>query len=345
MSERLRMHEDKFDLKKPTKEQLLDLGGRVEAFSAALQYETESPLEDLERERIEIVRSIQQAAEKLNREKCVVPVSGGLDSAVSLQLAIQALGKEKVIGLYIPNRFTESISTECIKLLEDELRITIKQTDVLEKLCAQYPGYTDSAKAAEEKEAQNPPGSEDPNWLRYLRGEYKGYGKMMNYLFVTSVMRTAIVQAEALINDAFFISSPNKTEKDVGLYTSGGPDCGGDLQPIVHLSKTEVRQMARHIKVPDEIIDRVATGDLGPVLSDEKSMGCTFVLIDLILKAHNEYQLEPKDIAMVLEGVFVEQMPQLEAIGYTDPLRIINYIIEMNELAKAPGGTPYKRQA
>lgn len=320
-----------------------EIDPQVGAFLDALEYERETTLRDPERELEKICDVFRGTAEKLGREKCVIAVSGGLDSAVVAKAAVRALRPENVTLIYLPNEFTEKKSDECIEALAADLGVEIEtDREIIDNICNQIPGYRESADAAKERVAQNPPGSEDPNWVRYLRGEYEGYGQYMTYLYAPVVTRAAMLQLRAHHDDGFVATCPNKTEEDMGLYTQGGPDCGGDVQPLAHLSKTQVRELGHHLQLPEEITGRVPTGDLGPVLADEKSMGAPYSLIDLIIVANEDFGLDRDQIVEALKDEFAARAEQLVETGYTDPQKVVDIVLETSKLAKGPGGTPYK---
>jgi NAD+ synthase len=78
------------------------------------------------------------------------------------------------------------------------------------------------------------------------------------------------------------MGSSNKTELLTGYFTKYG-DGGVDLMPLGDLYKCQVRQLARHMGVPQEIIDKTPTAGLWPGQSDEGEMGASYDDIDLIV--------------------------------------------------------------
>jgi NH3-dependent NAD+ synthetase len=138
------------------------------------------------------------------------------------------------------------------------------------------------------------------------------------------------------------LTAPNRTEKEVGLYTDGGPDCNGDMQPIVHLSKTQVFQLARNIEgFPRRILERVPTGDL-KTPPDEVALGAPFPLVDLILAAHIKFGLGRREIVSQLGEQFEKYASPLADLGYTDPALVVDNIIDAYDLSRDKGRIPLK---
>jgi NAD+ synthase len=78
------------------------------------------------------------------------------------------------------------------------------------------------------------------------------------------------------------IGTGNKTELLLGYFTKYG-DAGVDILPIGDLYKTQVRQVARYLKLPKEIIDKVPSAGLWPGQTDEAEIGAGYEEIDNIL--------------------------------------------------------------
>jgi NAD+ synthase len=78
------------------------------------------------------------------------------------------------------------------------------------------------------------------------------------------------------------MGSSNKTELLTGYFTKYG-DGGVDLMPIAGLYKTQVRQLARHLRLPESIISKLPSAGLWPGQTDEGELGITYELLDLVL--------------------------------------------------------------
>lgn len=317
---------------------------RAELFQIAKEYELESPLANPEQEADHIVDKIKEVAKSLGKEKAIIALSGGLDSTVVLDLAIKALGKENVMGLYMPNEFTLDETHRTLEIIKETYGIPIKTID-LDELSYKIPGYEASAEYArnklEESYRKETAEKKKSNWVKYLSGEYDKYAESMRYLFASTSMRAALFQLESLCNNAVMLTAPNKTEKETGLYVDGGPDCNGDMQPIVHLYKMQVFQLGKHLGIPKEILERVPTGDMKS-LPDEESLGAPYALVDLILLAHTVFRLDKKEIISSLVDEFKKYAPQLAELGYTNPETVVENIVDSYELSRDKAKKPFK---
>lgn len=309
-------------------------------FSLKQYIEEETELRNPKLEIEKISKEIKETMEKLNRERVIIAVSAGLDSTVVLAEAIKAVGKEKVTCLFLPNEFTLDETHELIADVKDMGAEVI--TIDLDPILKTIPGYEESAEYARTKLADSYKKEEEKGrsgWVKYLSGDWNKYAESMRYLFATSSLRSAILQMEGLCRNALVLTAPNRTEKEVGLYTDGGPDCNGDMQPIVHLSKGQVRQLAKHIDgFPEKILERVPTGDLNAP-PDEIALGAPYSLIDLILVAHIKFGLSRREIISQLSESFEKHAGQLTDLGYKDPAVVVDNIIGAYELSKNKGKT------
>ena len=313
-------------------------------FNLGEYIEKEAELPDPEQEIDRIATRIKETMEKFNRERVIIAVSAGLDSTLLLAEAIKGVGKERVTCLYLPNEFTEDETRE---LIEDVKNLGAETIEIdLDPILKTIPGYEESAEYARKKlsdsyKRENNDKSKS-GWVKYLSGDWNRYAESMRYLFATSSLRSALLQTEGLCRNALVLTAPNRTEKEVGLYTDGGPDCNGDMQPIVHLSKTQVFQLARSIEnFPPRILKRVPTGDL-KTPPDEVALGAPFPLVDLILGAHLKFGIGRREIISQLGGQFEKYANQLANLGYTDPALVVDNILDAYELSRDKGSTPFK---
>ena len=184
----------------------------------------------------------------------VIAISGGIDSALVLSLTVAALGPEKVRAVMMPERdiTPEGDITDVIHLT-DAYEVTcdiVEITPALESLTAILPFY-------------------DPE-NRLSSGNVRPRVRMLVSYHYANTLNMMV------------IGSSNKTELLTGYFTKHG-DGGVDLLPLGDLYKCQVRQLARYMKVPEEIIKKTPTAGLWPGQSDEGEMGASYDTIDLIL--------------------------------------------------------------
>jgi NAD+ synthase len=95
--------------------------------------------------------------------------------------------------------------------------------------------------------------------------------------------RMMVLYAEAQARGFLVCGTGNKSELLTGYFTKHG-DGGVDVQPIGDLYKTQVRQLAQHLKVPKPILAKPPSAGLHPGQTDEKDMGLTYGQLDAILR-------------------------------------------------------------
>lgn len=95
--------------------------------------------------------------------------------------------------------------------------------------------------------------------------------------------------------DALVCGTENRTENFLGYFTRFG-DAASDFEVINHLYKTEVRALAKHLHVPQEIIDASPSAGLWEGQTDEKELGFTYEEIDAVLGLHFDERLSVTEI-------------------------------------------------
>ncbi|MDD4677086.1 MAG: NAD+ synthase [Candidatus Cloacimonetes bacterium] len=231
------------------------------------------------------VAFIQDYGAKSNFAKLVIGLSGGIDSALVAALAVQAMGKKSVFAYNLPHRNSHPESAADASLMANHLDIplqTIKIDDLVEQYFEHYAPEANPLRKG--------------NWMARIR---------MNILYDQAAKHNALV-----------IGTSNRSEYWVGYFTQFG-DSACAFEPIAHLYKTEVWEIAREIGLPEKIIQKTPTADLWSGQSDEAEMGITYPVLDSILKYLTEGlpkpDVEEKTIAKVKQMIeksnFKRQMP------------------------------------
>jgi NAD+ synthase len=205
---------------------------------------------------------IRSEITRVGYSRAVVNLSGGLDSAVSCVLAAQALGPENVLALRLPYKSSAPDSLEHAQMLMDQLGVqslTIPITEMVDPLLERFPDMSPVRK-----------------------------GNIM----ARARMIVAYDQSEAF--KGLVVGTGNKTEILLGYTTLYG-DSACALNPIGDLYKTQVRQLARALDVPEPIIAKPPSADLWAGQTDEGELGFTYEEVDKLLHLLVDQRYRPEE--------------------------------------------------
>jgi NAD+ synthase len=223
-----------------------------------------------------LVRFIHNEITRTGYSRAVINLSGGIDSAVSCALAAEALGPENVLAIRIPYKTSAPDSLEHAQLLIDQLNIqslTLPITEMVDPLIERFPDMSKTRK-----------------------------GNIM----ARARMIVAYDQSEAF--HGLVIGTGNKTEILLGYTTLYG-DSACALNPIGDLYKTQVRQLAMDLKIPQVIIDKPPSADLWQGQTDEAELGFTYEKVDQLLYLLIDQRNQPAEcIQAGFEEKFVQSV-------------------------------------
>ena len=206
----------------------------------------------------------------------VVGVSGGIDSALACFLATKALGPDNVLALHMPYETTSTESTEHAELVIDRTgaqSLTVDITSMVEPMLDTIP--------------------ED---ARIRRGNVMARQRMI-ILFDQSAEFFGLV-----------VGTGNKTEILLGYTTLYG-DSACAINPIGDLYKTQVRQLAQVMGVPQEIIQKPPSADLWVGQTDEDEFGFTYEEVDQLLYNLVDERYSPQEcVDAGFDADFVESV-------------------------------------
>jgi len=246
----------------------------------------------------ELVQFISYEARRLNRHGVVVGVSGGVDSAVVAALATRALGPEKVLGLIMPELDSAPRSKRYALTLARQLGTRCKVVGLtgvlalmgvyrklplwllgMRRLKANVVRRYWGEFAQELGEGETPfsavmVGTEE------LRAPW--LNEAVAYHRVKVRLRMLLLYYYAELNNLLVLGTCNKTEKMIGFFVKHG-DAAADAVPLEGLYKTQVRELARFLSIPEEIMVRPPSPDLLPGITDEYAIGLDYETLDRIL--------------------------------------------------------------
>ncbi len=196
-----------------------------------------------------LLKGIRQYFKKAKIKKAVIGLSGGIDSALSLKLVADAIGNKNVIALLMP-----------------EKGLTKKQ-DIKDAI-----NFCKSLKVKYKMIVIN----------SILKNFKKIKQNKISLINLKPRIRMVILYNYANANNALVIGTSNKTELKLGYFTKYG-DCACDVEVIGDLYKTEVRALAKYLKLPSGIINKVPSAGLFKEQNDEKEIGVRYEDIDKML--------------------------------------------------------------
>lgn len=236
----------------------------LERFSAKME---ENPKEEEELYKA-ITFALRDYVEKNSFEKVVLGLSGGMDSSLVACLAVDALGKERVVGVFMPSKYTSKESKEDVKDLVKNLEIK----------CLEYPIT--------------------PIYEVYLR-ELGSKELTVAEENLQARIRANILFYLSNLYGWLVLSTSNKSESAVGYGTIYG-DMAGGYAPLKDLYKTWVYKLARYrnsIKpdIPERVFSKAPSAELRPKQTDQDTLP-PYELLDNILNLYIEEGLSFEEI-------------------------------------------------
>jgi len=193
---------------------------------------------------------IYQETRKIGFNRVVIGVSGGIDSALSSYLAVDALGKENVVAYLMPYRESSSSSVTDGLAVCDALDIERHIIEISPMIDSYFDKFPDA----------------DNN----RRGN-KMARERMSILYDQSVKQNALV-----------LGTSNKSELLLGYSTLFG-DMASAINPLGDLYKTQVSELSKYISLPETVVNKIPSADLWEGQTDEAELGFTYFDVDEIL--------------------------------------------------------------
>ncbi len=231
---------------------------------------------DTGRVRQTLVSFINDQITRAGFSRAVLGLSGGLDSALACFLAAEALGAENVLALRMPYKTSSQDSLDHAQLVIESLGVqtlTFPISEMVDALFARAP---------------------QANALR--RGNAMARSRMI----------VLYDQSEAF--HGLVVGTGNKTEILLGYSTLYG-DAACAFNPLGDLYKTQIRQLARAVGVPEVILEKPPSADLWQGQTDEGELGFTYAEVDLLLFMLQDRQMTPAQCVQAgFAEVFVEEV-------------------------------------
>ncbi len=221
-----------------------------------------------------LVLGTRDYVEKNGFKKVLIGLSGGIDSSLVAAIAVDALGKENVIGVTMPSQFTSSETLTDAERLARNLGIELIKLEI--------------------------------------KSIYEEYLKVLSKVFDTSVHSVALENIQARIRGNLLmaisnkfgylvLTTGNKSETAVGYCTLYGDTAGG-FAVIKDVPKTMVYELARYVNltwrreiIPESVMKRPPTAELRPNQKDEDTLP-PYPILDRIIHAYVEEDKSPEEI-------------------------------------------------
>ncbi len=211
-----------------------------------------------------IKQFIVEQVDRSGTDGVVVGMSGGIDSSVVTALCTEAFGPSRVLGLLMPTQVSAEEDMEDASQLGDRLGILQERVDI-QPLVGSF------------KEALGV----------YDESDRISIGNLMPRI------RMTVLYYYANSLNMLVAGTGNRSELLIGYFTKYG-DGGVDILPIGQLYKTQVRQLARFLDIPERIISKKPSAGLWPGQTDEGEIGVDYEVLDLVLHGLIDLRLNPK---------------------------------------------------
>jgi NAD+ synthase len=224
-------------------------------------------------------------------ERAVLGLSGGIDSALVAYLVAEAIGADKLLAVMLPYRTSSPASRADAESVVAALGCASDVVDIT----AMVEGYFGDGTTSR---ADGPDG---PNASPLRRGNF------------AARMRMAVLYDLSVTWGGLVVGTGNKTESLIGYTTLFG-DSACAFNPIGDLYKSQVRQLAVALGVPDPIVRKAPSADLWPGQTDETEGGFSYPVLDRLLfwRVDKRRSIDEM-VALGFEAVMVERVDRMVA--------------------------------
>lgn len=204
-----------------------------------------------------LVGFVREETQRTGLQRVVLGLSGGVDSALVIEIAARALGPKNVLALAMPFRTSSAASLELARISAEHAGVRLEFADISAAAEAIFSAAGDLPDTADRA-------------TRLRRGNVLARLRMIT-LYDRSAREGSLV-----------LGTSNKTELLLGYGTQHG-DMASALNPIGDLYKCQVFALSRHLGVPEAIVEREPSADLWQGQTDEQELGATYDALDALL--------------------------------------------------------------
>lgn len=239
---------------------------------------------DVQKVTADCVEWIRSFFEKNGKDcNAVVAISGGKDSSVTAALCVEALGKDRVIGVLLPNG--EQFDIGCSQQLVSHLGIKNYTINIADS----YNGMVNQLKSCFELQTQT----------------------------ITNLparLRMAAVYAVSQSHNGRVANTCNLSEDWVGYATRYG-DGAGDFSPLSHLTVQEVKAIGHYLKLPENLVEKTPIDGLCGK-TDEDNLGFTYAVLDKYIRTG---EIESEETKKKIDKMHAANLFKLQPMPFFDP--------------------------
>ena len=225
-----------------------------------------------------LVSFLRDESAKAGLPRAVVGLSGGVDSATVAALAAQAYGPERVLAVHTPYRTTSEASLADAREVAAGLGIELRVLPITEQI----------------------------DDYRALVGEIHRV-RLGNKM----ARERKSIEFDLAWPDGAVLGTSNKTELLLGYGTWFG-DMASSLNPVGDLYKTQLRELALPLGIPEHIVRKAPTAELWPGQTDEEELGFTYLQADLVLYHMVDRRSRPEElVAAGFDGALVGRIREM----------------------------------
>ncbi|WP_135365672.1 NAD+ synthase [Halosimplex halophilum] len=212
--------------------------------------------DELEAHREHIAGFIRDQFEAAGADRAVMGLSGGIDSTLTSHLVVEALGADAVHALVMPSEVNrEENMSDAERVASELLDVEYDVVEITPIADAFLDAYPDA------------------------EGDRMATGNL--YVRIRAVLNYLVANTEG----GLVVGTGNRTEALVGYFTKYG-DGAVDCHPIANLYKQQVRQLARHVGVPEDLAAKEASAGMWVDQTDEGELGMGYDTLDSVLALH-----------------------------------------------------------
>ncbi len=217
----------------------------------------------------EIYGFLRRTVEEARASGAVIGLSGGVDSSLTVTLCVNALGDENVLGVLMPTDFTPKQDVDDARKLAAQLGVRTEFINI-EGACGKL--FDDLKIGGDDR------------------------GKRMLRANIYARMRMIILYYYANLNNYLVVGPGDRSEALIGFFTKYG-DGGADLFPIMHLYKTQVRELAAYLGVPEKVAYKPSSPQLYPGHKATDEIPIDYDKLDLVLVGLFDLKLQPGEVS------------------------------------------------